>query len=193
MIRYLITIFAMTVCMQAAEPLSIFDGKTLAGWKVSAAPECWSIVDGVLVGKNNPNKSGSILWTEKSHADFVVEAEFRYQGKIDSGVFLRNESEQIQIGISGSLKRDMTCSPYIGKKKSYPVQAVGVDLLLKEGAWNQIKIEVRGKKYLVTLNGKQVLDYTTDAEPVAGPIGLQVHPGVEMEVHFSNLQLKELP
>ncbi len=179
--------------MQAAEPLSIFDGKTLAGWKVSAAPECWSIMDGVLVGKNNPKKSGSILWTEKSHADFVVEAEFRYQGKIDSGVFLRNESEQIQIGISGSLKRDMTCSPYIGKKKSYPVQAVGVDLLLKEGAWNQIKIEVRGKKYLVTLNGKQVLDYTTDAEPIAGPIGLQVHPGVEMEVHFRNFRLKELP
>lgn len=181
------------VCLQAAEPLSIFDGKTLAGWKVSGPAECWSVVDGVLIGKNNPKKSGSILWTEQSHADFVVEAEFRYQGKIDSGVFLRNESEQIQIGISGSLKRDMTCSPYIGKKKSYPVAAVGVDLLLKEGSWNQIKIEVRGKKYIVTLNGKQVLDYTTDAEAVEGPIGLQVHPGVEMEVHFRNLQLKELP
>ena len=178
--------------MQAAEPVSIFDGKTLAGWKASAAPECWSVVDGVLVGKNNAKKAGSTLWTEKSYSDFVVEGEFLFNGKIDSGFFLRNESEQIQLGISGSLKRDMTCSPYIGKKGKYPVAAVGVDLLLKEGAWNQIKIEVRGKKYIVTLNGKQVLDYTTDAEPVIGPVGLQVHPGVEMEVHFRNLRLTEL-
>ena len=30
---------------------SIFDGKSLAGWKVNERPESWSIVDGQIVAK----------------------------------------------------------------------------------------------------------------------------------------------
>lgn len=182
----------MLGCVYAAEPQSLFDGKTLDGWKASAAPDYWTAKEGVLIGKSDAKKIGSILWTTQEYADFVLEGEFLYNGKIDSGFFLRNESEQIQLGISGSLKRDMTCAPYIGKKRGYPVSAVGVDLLLKEGEWNKIKIEVKGKKYIVTLNGKQVLDYMTDAEPVKGPIGLQLHAGLEMEIQFRNMLLTVL-
>ncbi len=192
MVKSLLYSVVMVSCLNAAEPVALFDGKTLDGWKATAAPEYWTAKDGVLIGKSDAKKTGSILWTTKDYGDFVLEGEFYYNGKIDSGFFLRNESEQIQLGISGSLKRDMTCSPYIGKKKGYPVAAVGVDLLLKEGEWNPIKIEVKGKKYTVTLKGKQVLEYTTDAEPVDGPIGLQLHPGVEMEIHFRNLRLTPL-
>jgi hypothetical protein len=192
MLRSTLALFVTTLCLHAADPLALFDGKSLAGWKPSAMPEYWSVKDGVIVGKSDEKKKGSILWTDAQFDNFVLEAEFRYEGHVDSGFFLRNESEQIQIGISGSLKRDMTCSPYIGKKGKYPVEAVGVKDLLKIGDWNRITIEVRGKKYIVTLNGKQVLDYTTDAEPAQGPIGLQVHPGVLMEIHFRHLQLKAL-
>ena len=187
--KFLISVLMCAASLQAAEPVALFDGKTLAGWKPSAMPEYWSVQDGAIVGKSDVKKKGSILWTSGEYADFSLEAEFRYTGHVDSGFFLRNESEQIQIGISGSLKRDMTCSPYIGKKGKYPVEAVGVKDLLKIGAWNRIRIEVKGKKYIVTLNGKQVLDYTTDMESAKGPIGLQVHPGVEMEIHFRNLSL----
>jgi hypothetical protein len=104
---------------------------------------------------------------------------------IDPHIYL----EQIQLGVSRSMKRDMSCSPYIGKKGIYPVEAVGVDLLLKTGEWNHVKISVKGKKYIVTLNGKQVLDYTTDDALEKGPVGLQLHPGVEMEISFRNLTL----
>lgn len=183
---------AVIAPLHAAEPVRIFDGKSLAGWKVEGEASYWTASDGILTGKSDSQKKASDLWTGRSYQDFILEGEFRFNGRTDSGVFLRNPSEQIQIGVSGSLKRDMTCSPYIAKKRSYPVAAVGVDLLLKEGEWNQIKIEVRGKKYIVTLNGKQVLDYTTDAEPEAGPIGLQIHAGLEMQIDFRNLMLTEL-
>ena len=50
-------------------------------------------------------EKGSVLWTEKNYKDFEIDLEFRFvDGTIDSGIHLRN-SDQIQIGISGSLKR----------------------------------------------------------------------------------------
>jgi hypothetical protein len=192
MLKPMVFLVMCAFSLQAAEPVMLFDGKTLAGWKSSAMPEYWSVKEDAIVGKSDAQKKGSILWTEGAYEDFVLEAEFRYTGHVDSGFFLRNENEQIQIGISGSLKRDMTCSPYIGKKGKYPVEAVGVKDLLKIGEWNRIKIEVKGKKYIVSLNGKQVLDYTTDMEPAKGPIGLQVHPNVLMEIHFRELKVTPL-
>lgn len=190
--KLILVLAALTAPLLTAEPVAMFDGKSLAGWKIDGEASYWVAKDGVLTGKSDSRKKESNLWTEKSYQDFVLEGEFWFSGRTDSGIFLRNKSEQIQIGVSGSLKRDMTCSPYIAEKRGYPVAAVGVDLLLKEGEWNQIRIEVRGKKYLVTLNGKQVLDYTTDAEPEAGPIGVQVHGGLEMEIRFRNLNITEL-
>jgi hypothetical protein len=188
----LLALAALATPLHASEPTPIFDGKSLAGWTADGEASYWTAADGVLTGKSDARKKESNLWTERKFTDFVLEAEFRFAGRTDSGFFLRNKSEQIQIGVSGSLKRDMTCSPYIGEKRGYPVSAVGVDLLLKESEWNQIKIEVRGKKYKVTLNGKQVLEYTTDAEPVPGPIGLQVHGGLEMQIDFRNLKVAEI-
>ena len=64
-------------------------------------------------------------WTEKEYKNFEMELGFRFiDGTIDSCIHLRN-SDQIQIGISGSLKRDMTCSPYI-PGKGYPVEAKNI-------------------------------------------------------------------
>lgn len=184
---FLTLMLALPVC--GGEVVSLFDGKSLDGWNIKGAESYWSVVDGALVGKSDAQKKASIIWSDASFADFVLEAEIRFSGSIDSGFFLRNENEQIQIGVSRSLQRDMTCSPYIGKKGIYPVEAVGASQLLKEGDWNKIKIVVKGKKYIVSLNGKQVLDYTTDEAPEKGPIGLQIHPGVEMEIQFRGLKL----
>lgn len=176
--------------LSPAEPEAIFDGKTLEGWK-ARGPAPWTVEDGILVGRSDPKKKGSILWTEKEYGDFVFETEFRFEGKIDSGVFLRHENDQIQIGISGSLKRDMTASPYIASKRGYPVEAEGVAELLKEGEWNRLKITATGGKYVVELNGKQVMEYESDTAKVKGPLGLQVHPGREMEIEFRGLTLEE--
>jgi hypothetical protein len=111
---------------------------------------------------------------------------------VDSGIFLRAENEQIQIGTSRSLKRDMTASPYIGNKGKYPQEAEGVKDLLKIGEWNKMKIVVKGGVYTVSLNGKQVIEYKSDtAKDEAGPLGLQVHPGVKMKVEFKDLTVEQ--
>jgi len=180
--KILTCLLAATLLSHAA-PEAIFDGKSLAGWKTAGA-DVWTAADGVLTGTSNEKKQGSILWTEKEYADFVFSCEFRFEGKIDSGVFLRHENDQIQIGVSGSLKRDMTASPYIASKRGYPVEAKGVAELLKEGEWNTMKITAKGAVYTVELNGKEVMTYTSDSAKDKGPIGLQMHAGVAMKIDF---------
>lgn len=182
-------VFASSLSAEAA-PVSLFNGKDLTSWKVPKDNKWWSVSDGNLVGENDPKKKGSILWTEKAYTDFVFETEFRYEGRIDSGVFLRKNKEQIQIGISGSLKVDMTCSPYIAGK-GYPVKAEVAEIL-KVGEWNTLKIEAKGATYTVWLQGKKVMTYTSDSAAENGPIGLQVHPGKAMKIEFRKMQVTEL-
>ena len=185
----LISLLALAALHAAPEP--IFNGKNLDGWKVEGG-EYWTVEDGVLTGESDDKKKNSLLWTEKEYTDFTLEAEFRFEGHVDSGFFLRNANDQIQIGISGSLKRDMTGSPYIASKGKYPEEAEGVAKLLKEGEWNNMKITAKGKTYTVELNGRKVLEYESDTATEKGPVGLQVHPGLMMKIEFRDLKIEEL-
>ena len=171
---------------------SIFNGKDLTGWKVPENNIWWKAESGVLKVQSGPKKKGSILQTEKEWGDFVVEVEFKFgEGTVDSGIFIRNGKEQIQIGISGSLKRDMTASPYI-PGKGYPVEAEGVKELLKLDDWNTLKVEARGATYTTWLNGKKVMTYTSESAAEKGPIGLQLHGGRDMAIDFRNLRAGEI-
>lgn len=177
---------------QEAKMKKIFNGKNLKGWVVPAPESCWTVSKGVLLVKSEPTKKGAILWTEKSYQNFVLQADFLMgEGTVDSGFFLRSENDQIQIGISGSLKRDMTGSPYIPKLR-YPVEATGVKDLLKLKDWNTLKIKVVGNTYTAYLNGKEVMTYTSEGMAASGPIGIQLHPGNEMSISYRKIMLAEL-
>lgn len=178
---------------QKVKMKKIFNGKDLSGWVVPEPKSCWTVSKGgVLFVKSEPTKKGAILWTEKSYTNFVLQADFLMgDGTVDSGFFLRSENDQVQIGISGSLKRDMTGSPYIPKLR-YPVEATGVKELLKPKDWNTMTIKVVDKTYTVTLNGKEVMTYTSEGIAAAGPIGIQLHPGNEMSISYRKIMLAEL-
>ena len=182
-----------TLVAYAQEPKlkKIFNGKNLKGWVAPANNTWWMAGKGILFVKSGPDKKGSILWTEKKYKDFINETDFLMgDGVVDSGIFLRSENDQIQIGISGSLKRDLTASPYI-PKKGYPVEAKVKDILkLKD--WNTMKVKVTGKSYTVWLNGVEVMNYTSEKIVDEGPVGLQLHPGNEMSISYRNIRLAEL-
>ena len=177
--------------LAAAEPEKIFNGTSLDGWKPKGAAY-WTAAEGILKGESDDKKQASVLWTEKSFKDFTLDLEFRFSGDVDSGIFLRHENDQIQIGTSRSLKRDMTASPYIGSKGRYPQEAAGVKELLKIGEWNKLKIVAKGNTYTVSLNGKQVIEYVSDTAKESGPLGLQIHAGVKMKVEFREVTVNPL-
>lgn len=162
--------------------VSLFNGKNLSGFREPQPNPCWTVEDGVLVGASDPAKKGSMLWTEKLYQDVIVEVEFRFTGEIDSGVMLRQPEIQAQIGVSRSLKKDMTASIYAHGK--YPKPAAGTDKLLKVGDWNTMRFQAKGSTYDLWLNGQHVLNYIDKAFPDPAPIGLQIHGGVEMKIEF---------
>lgn len=164
----------------------IFNGRDFTGWKLPAEPY-WRVEDGAIVGESDEAKKGSMLYTEKTYGDVDFEAEFRFHGEVDSGVMMRKPEAQVQIGISRSLKRDMTGSFYVGK---YPeeAQAKRAGELLKPGEWNRLRIVARGDTFTVWLNGEQVSTYTSPAHREPAPIGLQVHRDLRMKVEFRNVK-----
>jgi hypothetical protein len=187
--RHLLLASLLFSPLASAAPEKILNGTGLEGWKIQGAPY-WTVADGVLKGESDDKKQNSVLWTEKSFKDFTVELDFKFSGDIDSGIFLRHENEQIQIGTSRSLKRDLTASPYIGSKRGYPQEASGVKELLKADDWNHMKIVAKGNTYTVFLNDKQVIEYVSDTAKESGPVGLQIHPGVKMKIEFKNVTLE---
>jgi len=177
----------------------LFNGKDLTGFKAEGAQEFWRVEDGVLIGENNAAKKGHYLWTEKEYGDFVLEFEVRWKTTtprgVDTGIEMRKPKIQLQLGVSGSLKVDMTGSFYTGGKPAYPEagQAKEAKKLMKpEGEWNRIRIQAKGNTFTCWINGEKASEYTDPKFSGAAPLGLQIHGAVEMKCEYRDLKVAEL-
>lgn len=194
-----LTLVAAFTCSAADPKLEpLFNGKDFTGFKADGAAEFWRVENGVLIGENNAALKGHYLWTEKEYGDFVLEFDARFQGKpprgADTGIEMRKPKIQLQLGVSGSLKVDMTGSFYIGKG-GYPEagQAKNAKTLMKpDGEWNTYRIEAKGDKFTCWINGQKASEYTNPEFGGAAPLGLQIHGNVEMKVEFRNMRVAPL-
>jgi len=183
--NFIITLLTLSTSVFAFEHNNIEWKEHNAYWKTQA---------GIIIGEN-PDKKNSVLWTQETYKDFELVVKFKTESKdYDSGVFLRGNSHQVQIGVSRSLKKDLTGCIYYpadGKGK-YPDASDKVTELHKLAEWNQFKIIVKGKQIQVWLNGTQTMDYESVKIKSEGPIGLQLHAGVHQKMEFEIISFKEL-
>lgn len=168
----------------------IFNGKDLTGWSSPDMEKFWRVADGRLIGESDAGLKGNYLWSDRSYGDFVLEFDVRWTGEVDTGVEIRKPKMQLQLGISRSLKRDMSGSLYTGK---YPEagQARGAAQLMKPpGEWNTFRLEAKGPVFNVWINGTHaVVNYTDEKFTGPAPLGLQIHAGVKMKVEYRNLRI----
>ncbi len=192
-IKYLFaTMVVLTGSVLAGDLPLVFTGYNFDGWKLPEHNIWWSAKNGILKLDSGPNKKGSTLWTVKEYGNFIMEFEFKMgRGTVDTGIYLRTSKEQIQIGISGSLNRDMTASPYIAGK-GYPVEAKNIRQTLKPKDWNHMTIVAIGKNYSVWLNGRHVMSYDSESAVKRGPVGIQLHGGKDMSAEYKNIAIAEL-
>lgn len=192
----LLSLIGAAPASSAAAPasVSIFNGRDFAGWAVPAPNPFWQVVDGVLTGENDAALTGNVLHTEKSYHDFVLELEAKWTPAGDSGIMLRQPELQLQLGVSNSLKVDMTGSFYTGGADKYPAAGQAHDLAgnFKPGDWNRIRLEARGDTFTVWFNGRQVSRYVNPKYSGAAPIGLQLHPKIKMKAEFRQIRLQAL-
>ncbi|HZT82209.1 MAG TPA: DUF1080 domain-containing protein [Gemmataceae bacterium] len=84
--------------------VSIFDGKTLKGWHVSArsghsskskhkSGGRWVVEDGAIVGSQDVPGNGGLIITDKAYGDFEVVLEMKNDFGPDSGLFLRSTED----------------------------------------------------------------------------------------------------
>jgi hypothetical protein len=187
-----------TVRAEAELPL-IFNGKDLTGWKNAENNAFWRVENGVLVGENDAAKKGNMLWTAVDYTDFVIEFDVRWKSNtergVDTGVEMRKPAIQLQLGVSGSLKVDMSGSFYTGGKPAYPEagQAKKAKTLMKpQGEWNTFRIQAKGATFTCWINGTKASEYTDAKFSGAAPLGLQIHPGAVMKAEYRNIRAKAL-
>ncbi len=193
-VKYLFVAAALSLSggMFAGDLPSVFTGRNFDGWQLPEHNIWWTVKNGILKLDSGPNKKGSTLWTLKEYGNFIMEFEFKMgRGTVDTGIYIRTSKEQIQIGISGSLKRDMTASPYIAGK-GYPVEAKNIKQILKPKDWNHMTIVAIGKNYSVWLNGMHVMSYDSESAIRRGPVGIQLHGGKDMSAAYKNIAIAEL-
>jgi hypothetical protein len=177
---------------------ALFDGQTLEGWDVrpkQGTEDHWTVQDGLIIAEN-PNEKGSVLWTEQDYRDYELKLDYQTPSEYyDTGVMLRGNGHQVQIGISGSLQKDMTGCIYApaDQRGSYPGKTDKIAKHHKVGEWNHLRIVLEGKRIQTFLNGEPFVDYQAVAINDEGPIGLQLHGGHHMKIRFKNIHVRRLP
>ncbi len=152
---------------------------------------------GVLKGQGGMG----LLWNGKKVRDFVLECEFKCSTPTtNSGIFLRVPEVPVSddyIYHSIEIQIDDTSTGIHHTGAAYDIEAPKVLASRPTGEWNHMRIEFKGMRLKVELNGKTVLDW--DAHPGGkvrdlapeGYIGLQNHDS-QSPPFFRNVYLKEL-
>ena len=170
--------------IHAAEPVVLFDGKTLDGWDVI---HCEAVVqNGAILLK----AGNGLVQTKKRYADFV----FQYQWKAlkadgwDSGVYFRYDQipsgrpwpKQYQVNLRKGMEGDLV--GFSNGRNTVPV---------KDGDWNSFELKVVGTTASLKVNGKP--SWKVDGiEKRSGYIALQAEIPGGGQFLFRDIRITEL-
>ncbi len=198
-----ITASAVPARGQQSDPFNapwqpLFNGKDLTGW-TPIGNEKWVVENGEIFGEGITKEYG-YLATEKTYKSFHLSLRFKCEADGNSGVYLHTAFEPgtskviagRQIEIDRSLAHH-TGGIY-GDDKGWLVwPAPHLETVIKPNDWNDMLILVEGKRYVVVLNGIEVLDFTYPNPKVTeGLIALQLHSGGEGRMRFKDILIRDL-
>ncbi len=214
--------FSLGVRAEEGKWISLFDGKTLNGWKLIQGKATFEVRDGAIVGivTEGETQNTFLATVDDTFKDFIFEAEFRCDGGINSGVNFRSlpaddkvkrvyglqyEIDPKPRALTGGVQeeggygrrgKDNWLSPdeSSGKLRDEWFQKHGDRLKVGRTEWNTMRIEVRGVKIKTWLNGHLLADFA-DNDPVAIPrgfFGLQVHATKEKELFGKEVAFRKI-
>ncbi len=189
----------------AAEPVSLFDGKSFAGWEGDTT-KTWRLIDGVIVGGSLKEKvpRNEFLASKKSYGNFELRLKYKLEGEegfVNGGVQIRSEripDHHEMIGYQADIGQGYDGALYDESRRNKMLAKPTAEVLaksLKKGEWNDYRIRCEGPRIRLWLNGVETIDYTEeDAKiPLAGRLALQIHGGGVAEIRFKDIFIEELP
>lgn len=184
---------------------SLFDGESLAGWKVSTetghgSGGAWDVVDGVITGTQDTPGNGGILITDADYGDYEVRFEMNPDWNIDSGFFLRCTDDGRCYQVTVDYRPDGEVGTIYG-------EGIGAWLqpnpewyrYYKPHDWNDCRVIISGEapRIQVWLNSHKIIDFV-DTEvrlPAEEGIAVQVHGGGDWDgkvTRFRNIRVRPL-
>ena len=182
---------------------SLFDGKTLEGWKVGRNADTFKVVDGNIVA-HGPVAHLFYVGPVNNHnfRNFHFKAEVFTFPKANSGIYFHTEYQEAGWPAKGF--EAQVNQTHADRRKTgglYAVKDVMDVSPAKDEEWFLYEIIVQGKHVVLKVNGKVTCDWTEPDPPnppspgrkiSSGTFALQGHdPG--SKVLFRNIMVKPLP
>jgi len=190
---------------------SLFDGKTLDGWKVQGGTAAYKVEDGAIVGTTVEGSPNTFLG-KGDFRDFELELEVRCDPRLNSGIQVRShvygkddpdpkdrkragvvygpqcEVARRETGTAGRFYDEGRRGRWLAEIKDEAKAA------FDDTGWNRYRIVVQGNRYRSWINGVPASDFADDLDK-SGLIGLQVH-GIARgegpyEVRWRNIRVRE--
>lgn len=175
--------------------VSLFDGKTLTGWKASEHPATFTVADGAIVvfgDRAHLFYEGTV--NNHQFKNFELKMKVMTFPSANSGIFIHTVYQEEGWPSKGyEVQVNNTQSDWRRTGSIYAVQDVK-EVFVKDNEWFTEHIIVQGKKITVKLNDKVINEYTEgeNGRLTGGTIALQGHdPG--SKVMYKDIMIKVLP
>lgn len=198
--------FSFSPASFADDFVSLFDGKTLTGWKNAYD---WGQIDIVNGEIHLTGEKKFFVVTEKTYSDFIFEGDILLpEGQANSGFMFRAHVEKnkvfgYQAEVDGDAKRKWSgglydegrrtwfISPIKGNAESEAAFRARAGEAFKRNDWNTYRIECRGKSLKIFINGVLTTNVEDDKD-ASGVIAIQHHGEKGQTYKFRNLRIQEL-
>ena len=168
--------------------ISMFDGKSLEGWKANEHPESWKVVDGAIVGDG---PASHLFWMLRECEDCEFRAEVKLNHSGNSGMYFRTAmGPGFPKGYESQVENT---SPDPQKTGSlYNICKVTEQLIQDDTWWTQ-HIIVQRNHVVIKINDRVVTDCTDPQNRYfKGYLALQQHNAGSV-VQYRNLMMRTLP
>jgi Domain of Unknown Function (DUF1080) len=190
--------------------VSLFDGKTLNGWKETHKTRgpSYYVTNGVIA---SPPNAANDLVTDGTFSDFILRLDFKLTPAANNGIGIRVPFETNDLTYSGnevqvlddndSAYAHLDPGQYCGSL--YKIFAAKRGAVHASGDWNHYEITAIGRHIKVQLNGQTIVD--GNLNDVTNREVLRGHPGMLRDsghiallghwshVEFRNIFIKPLP
>jgi hypothetical protein len=178
--------------------ISLFNGKSLDGWKVSENPDSFSVEDGMIVA-HGPRAHAFYAGQVENHnfKNFHFKADVMTKPGANAGLYFHTKYQDTgwpsvgyEVQVNQTHGDPKKSSGLYGVKDVFEAPA-------KDNEWYTQEIIVQGQRIITKVNGKTLVDYTQPEDVEggrklsSGTFAIQAHDPKSV-VYFKNIKVKPL-